>query len=79
MIMVRCRATAVRRLPVNRRKRSSRSAASERTPKVSTRAAANSMASGIPSSLRQMSPTLAASASASSNCYAFAAARSTNS
>ena len=45
---------------VSKRKRSSRCVASPRTPKVSTRAAANSIASGIPSSFRQISATIGA-------------------
>ena len=61
------RQTEARRALVSSRKRSSRCAARPWTPKASTRAAANSIASGIPSSFRQISATIGASASLSSN------------
>jgi hypothetical protein len=70
---------AVRRPLVRSRKRSSRCAAKSRTPKTLTRAAASSSASGMPSSLRQISRTAGTSASATPNPSTAAMARSTNS
>src|SRR5437763_671383 len=52
--MVCCRVGADRRPPVSKRKRSSRRAASWSTDRSFTRAAANSIASGMPSNRRQI-------------------------
>ena len=55
-----CRSTAVRRPPVSSRNRSSRSAAMSAGVMAATRAAASSIASGMPSSRRQISDDRAA-------------------
>ena len=77
--MVRCRGMAARRVRPNSRKLSSRRAARPSTPSTSTRGAANSIASGKPSSLRQISTTAGAFASVSAKSSTIAVARSTNS
>ena len=77
--MVLCLGRAVRRPPVSRRSRSSSCAASPPSPSTPTRAAASSIARGMPSSLRQISATSGASPSVSWNPSRLAAACSTKS
>ncbi len=74
-----CRGTAVRRPPVSSRKRSPRPCSISATDMTLTRAAASSMASGMPSSRRQMATTGPAVDASSTKPGAVAAARSTNS
>ena len=77
--IVRCRGIAARRGAPNSGKLSSRRAARPSTPSTSTRGAANSIASGKPSSLRQISTTSGAFASVSAKSSTIAVTRSTNS
>ena len=77
--IVRCRGVAVRRGAPNSGRLSFRRAARPSTPSTSTRGAANSIASGKPSSLRQISTTSGAFASVSAKSSTIAVTRSTNS
>ncbi len=77
--MVWCLGVAVRRRAPNSRGLSSRRAARASTPSTATRDAANSIASGKPSSFRQISTTSGAFASVSAKSSAIAVTRSTNS
>ncbi len=74
-----CRGSAVRRPFVRREKQSLSRDANPSTPKRSTRAAASSIASGIPSRRRQISITVATFPLLSSNESSDAAARSAKS
>src|SRR5258706_383899 len=76
--MVRCRGSAVRRPAVNSGRLWSRPAARPSTPSTATRGAANSIASGKPSSLRHVLTTNGAFASVSAKSSTTAVTRSTN-
>src|SRR5216683_1861098 len=76
--MVRCLGVAVRRRAPNSGSLSSRRAARPSTPSTATRDAANSIASGKPSSFRQISTTGGVFASVSAKSSTIAVTRSTN-
>jgi hypothetical protein len=74
-----CRGSAVRRPPVNSWKRSSRRAASASMPNTAARAAASSIASGMPSSRRQIAAIANAACRSSETWAPLARDRRTNS